>query len=431
MTKLCLRMNTRIPRKMLDGPRGHGRFWVEYPLVNFLYCDIQSALSGTEISEDLRQAIQTMLRVFVPLKIVQTVRGAAFAEGLEIQRDTVCKVVEFKELQDIFLPGELVYARHSESVTDVIQGIEWVWDRPHRHFCLASRKLVIDEYTGRVSLEDLGIVPLAMMEPAAKAKLQNSLISRGKSYMALFKSGQNLWEICGSATLDQQPSERAFEVMGPEFSIKNGVSGWNPTMKFRAMVTHQLHGRNELPRRYVMDTSEPINDETYMIFPPDVWVEALTSRTWQFLRVSVDYLSPIRWNETPLNNEDNKICGQILSILRVPRPLLNSHAQVRIWSTGLIMIVYGDMLRTVPVIRVSIALLTLSSAAAERDHRGLLEIDLLDLVGKGDELSGIRIRLSSASLLQGLILLQNFAPLVAKRSYDDRERCEKITRKSQ
>ncbi|KAK1845495.1 hypothetical protein CCHR01_11870 [Colletotrichum chrysophilum] len=56
-------------------------------------------------------------------------------------------------------------------------------------------------------------------------------------------------------------------------------------------------------------------------------------------------------------------------------------------------------------------------------------MDLLDFSdGKTDEVPAVEARLRSATRVEGLVLLQNFAPLVAKRSYDKQERCDEITK---
>ncbi|KAF4829946.1 hypothetical protein CGCTS75_v006204 [Colletotrichum tropicale] len=56
-------------------------------------------------------------------------------------------------------------------------------------------------------------------------------------------------------------------------------------------------------------------------------------------------------------------------------------------------------------------------------------MDLLDFSdGEIDEVVVTETRLILASRVEGLVLLQNFAPLVAKRSYGEEQRCGEITR---
>ncbi|KAF0319661.1 hypothetical protein GQ607_013141 [Colletotrichum asianum] len=178
---------------------------------------------------------------------------------------------------------------------------------------------------------------------------------------------------------------------------------------------------------HVMDASEPIHDETYMMMSPYVWVRTVMPRRLSDFIVHLDHLSPVLWNEVQLDNRDEKACIQILSVLRASRPLKNAHTELGASSPGLILVVVqSDMLRTTSIIR----------AAAERDKKALFEIDLLDLVDlveeEGDDKliveSRLELRLDSAARMGGLVLLQNFAPLVATRSYEEQQRCAEITK---
>ncbi|KAF4478220.1 hypothetical protein CGGC5_v014001 [Colletotrichum fructicola Nara gc5] len=135
--------------------------------------------------------------------------------------------------------------------------------------------------------------------------------------------------------------------------------------------------------------------------------------------VHLSYLSPVSWKETTVDAKDGKACAQVLSILRTFEPSKEAHAHPKATSAGRIIVAYDDILRIIFVM----------GAVAAHDQRPLLELDLLDLPQNQEQLFPyLEIRLDMAARLGGLIVLHNFASLVARRSFDKPERCQDITR---
>lgn len=104
--------------------------------------------------------------------------------------------------------------------------------------------------------------------------------------------------------------------------------------------------RGEEPTDFVMDTSEPLHDETYMIFSPCVWAQLVTSFGAPLTMIHLNYLSPVSWKEPNLDARDDRTCAQILSALRAAQPSIKAHAPPGLNSERLIVIVYGDTVRT-------------------------------------------------------------------------------------
>ncbi|KAH0439162.1 hypothetical protein CcaCcLH18_02957 [Colletotrichum camelliae] len=256
-----------------------------------------------------------------------------------------------------------------------IRTLQWKWDSADLNFYLVGGMLKVEEYNGRVPLEELGIIPMALME-SAETDIRRRLIFRGKLYKDLFISTRSLWGYHGPATRHSPRPKRFTQKMGTKLdSLEDedaAITVWRPIIKTRVVVSIFIPQTSpyDVPTPYELDLSEPMHDETYMICSSILWVQPVKSLSGPPLMVHLDHLSPVAWNELSFNNNgDEKICAKVLSTLRIFRPLDKAQARLEGRPAGLIMIAHGDMIRAISIMGV-----------AEHDKRALLEIDLLDLI---------------------------------------------------
>lgn len=240
--KLCSKMNIRIPPQSLTGTTETGSFRLAGRLVRILRGELKTASSATETSEGLKESIERIISDVVPWGTLKMKHTSECSERPEAQQESEVNArVEFSKLREVFLPGELVYVERSELATDGAPGqcwrvddcaytdsetsrflwiriLEWKWNGLARSFRLTQGQIYIEEYTGRVSFEELGVIPVAKMRRSDKTAVQERLVSRGKVYVELFKSTQSLWEYHGPVTRNVSLYKWFSRPMAPEMS---------------------------------------------------------------------------------------------------------------------------------------------------------------------------------------------------------------------
>ncbi|EXF84911.1 hypothetical protein CFIO01_02124 [Colletotrichum fioriniae PJ7] len=280
-----------------------------------------------------------------------------------------CGEVAFDELEHLFLPGEMVFTASATPTHDL--NYEQCWIVESR---VTSSKASLWDYKG----------------PA-------------------------LWEKTEGALLD----ESVRESMEPR-----KWKHWNAMLEGRVVVDPDARQEKYLTATdvppEVLKVTEEMSDQTYLICSGRVRAKCLSDLRGVF--VAIDELKPVEFQSVDPNTDNQmSASAEVASLVESFVPLIVQKSPMARPPLGKLFVVRYELLDAAE---------SLVETVAESIKRPCLRIDLLDFEDSDISSSAILQKivdvLRLAVRLDALVCLRNFAPLLAKRSFKDRQNCRRI-----
>ncbi|KAE9580129.1 hypothetical protein CGMCC3_g3909 [Colletotrichum fructicola] len=370
------------------------------------------------------------------------------AEAIAAQEELLDGGVGFADLPKIFLPGDIVYTADTTPIKDtlyeqcwmvakcelvtehqrrglLVNGVKWCVDvTSDNGWYLASCEVLIYAYDGIrvISLDTMGVVPLGSLPTEEQMAVSDRMIARGRQYLEMSQVEVRYWQYHGPASCT--PHHSASHVENSEMLLFRKLSHWmwwNDVICERVVLDNLVLESpiqtlsSSLQRLGPVDKSNINHDKMFMICSGSIFVRTLPDFAWA--SIFIDHLRPVKWEECELT-QDGLSAAASLSLLPSCRGDVQP-SQSFFRSNGQIVILRTRMYFISPVV----------AGVAENARRPLVWLDLLDVIHhQEDYIQQLQKIFEDVQKIEAYLYLVNFAPLVAKRSYEDRRGCVEIRR---
>ncbi|OBR16273.1 hypothetical protein CH63R_01453 [Colletotrichum higginsianum IMI 349063] len=427
-------MNT-LPNKKPVSIRFDSSFM---PLL-LIFPQLNLALGGTDIDDDTKENIEHLMdwvfTTLVPSRDFDRPHSLKIAVG---EQGKMLKTgrVAFKDLHKLFLPGDLIYTRNRTEMGSLAYEKCWITQE-----CSFVR--VPDEYDGEepIDVQVLSVVPLKSLPATERDVLVKRLTARGKTYAELCHkpASSTVWNYHG-------PSLRYFSDE-ETFCVSDRWRPWDRKISGRVLLhqhlTHKSSRKAQTPSLCVEVTDE-LTINSYLICSGRVLIRTIPD----LVRESIfcDLLRPIKWNSSALNANHALAADKMLDMIRNFSTGVESTNQSPDTSPSkrLIVILRGRESEFEHVLNGNNLTCLLESfvylnqlgltvpsrtAVAESARRAFIFVDILDhITADRHPLYSLAFVTHQAVLSSAVLGLQNLGPLVAKRSFDQPDRCAHINK---
>ncbi|WQF78688.1 hypothetical protein CDEST_03702 [Colletotrichum destructivum] len=455
-----------------------------------VFPQLKLALSRTELGNDIKKDIEYLMdwvfTMLVPSRGLD--RPHSLNNAVE-EQENILKTgrVSFSDLPKLFVAGDLIYTRNRTGMGSLayeqcwitqecsfvrvpdgvgfeITALELTWNSKVSKLAASSCCVPIEDYDGEkpIDVQVLSIVPLNSLPSTERDELVKRLTARGRTYAELcHKSASSyVWDYHG-------PSLRYFSDE-ETFCVSDRWRPWDRKVCHRiprgmmAVVTDKLigvqisgrvllhqHLTHKSSRRaptpsLCVEVTDELTVNSYLICSGRVLIRTMPD----LVRESIfcDLLRPVKWNSSALNGNHVLAADKMLGAIRKFSPGVDSTNQSLDTSPSkrLLVVLRGKEIEFEHVLNgndftyllesyVSLHQLGLTvpsrKAVAESAQRAFIFVDILDhITSDRHPLYELDFVTHHAELSSAVLGLQNLGPLVAKRSFDQPDRCAHINK---